>query len=233
MWLIELVAVSVHQLAALLFQLDASMHKGGPLDVERITQHVDPPLAPGLAVFPARPTLFSHHGYLHDDIYPDGVADVVGYWAEDRILGGVAVFDRPAEQRTPQQPPNAYFHACRDNVTFRYFQLRDDQQQALVNFFLAEDCRSAPCPLPVLGDAKNRVRVDPQEAILRRHIYRDVWDRKPPTAEAVKVQQGRPMDEVDYPEQRELLDAVNEALGVPPPPRPSDMQENDGDQARA
>jgi hypothetical protein len=28
------------------------------------------------------------------DQYPDGLADVAGYWAEDRIFGGVVLFDR-------------------------------------------------------------------------------------------------------------------------------------------
>jgi hypothetical protein len=26
--------------------------------------------------------------------YPEGIADMVGYWAKDRILGGVVLFDR-------------------------------------------------------------------------------------------------------------------------------------------
>src|SRR5690606_28522624 len=106
-------------------------------------------------------------------VYPESVADVVGYWAEDRILGGVAVFDRPAEERTPQQPPNVYLNACRDRVTYRYFQLRDEQQQAMVDFLLAEDTTGnrAQSPLPIIGDLSNRVRVDAHRAIMHRRIY--------------------------------------------------------------
>src|SRR6266566_4761851 len=80
---------------------------------------------------PARPTLFNHPFYLDVDIYPEGIADVVGYWAEDRIMGGVIIFDRRGEAKaheTQTPPPNVYFHASRLKVTWRPYQLRDEQQ---------------------------------------------------------------------------------------------------------
>lgn len=113
------------------------MHKG---DVESIDQWDEKPA--GLIQIgelpPPRPTLFNHFGYLDHDIYPNGVADMVGYWAENRILGGVTVFDRLAKERAPQFPPNVYFFSCRQQATTRYYQLRDDQQQRLLNFLLAK-----------------------------------------------------------------------------------------------
>jgi hypothetical protein len=208
----------MHQLAALLFQLEIHMHKGGLRDIERVTQHEDPPIRPGFPRFPARVSLFSHHAYTDHEIFPEGVADVVGYWAEDRILGGVAVFDRPAEGNTPLQPPNVYFYSCRNRVTLRYYQLRDEQQQSMVDFFLAEDPHKATCPLPMLADANNRVRVDAHVAVLRRRIYRDVWERRPPTAENVRWCEGRPKDEIDHPENREILLNINRRLGASPLP---------------
>lgn len=222
--LIELVAVTMHQLGVLLFKLDACMHQGGRRDVERVTLYQEPPLEPGLFVPRPRVTLFSHHGYLAHDVYPEGIADIVGYWAEDRILGGVTVFDRPAEERTPQQPPNVYFNACRDDVTYRYFQLRDEQQQAVVDFFLADNASQTPYPLPIIGDRNNRVSVDSHIAILHRHIYRDIWERKPPGQEQVRAWERRPQNEFDYPEHRDLLDAVNRTLGLQPFPPESDGQ---------
>lgn len=30
--------------------------------------------------------------------YPNGLADVVGYWAEYRIFGGIVLFDRGANE---------------------------------------------------------------------------------------------------------------------------------------
>lgn len=100
MRLIEMVAVSVHQIAGALFNLLPKAHTQE--HIKLVTEWQKPsgwveyygrrrwkePL------FPPRPTHFFHCDYLDFDLYPDGLADVVGYWAEDRILGGVVVFDR-------------------------------------------------------------------------------------------------------------------------------------------
>lgn len=40
------------------------------------------------------PTLFMHGWYQAFEQYPHGVADMVGYWAEAQIFGGVVLFDR-------------------------------------------------------------------------------------------------------------------------------------------
>ena len=40
------------------------------------------------------PTVFFHGAYTAVDQYPKGVADMVGYWAESRLSGGVVLFDR-------------------------------------------------------------------------------------------------------------------------------------------
>jgi hypothetical protein len=215
--LIELVAVTMHELGALLFNLDICMHQGGRREVHRVTQYQEP-AEPGYAPDPAPATLFGHHGYVHHDVYPAGVADIVGYWAEDRILGGVAVFDRPAEERSPQEPPNVYLNGCRFKATYRYFQLLDEQQQFLVDFFLAEHVSRAYCPLPIMVSKSNRVRVDFHEAILHRFIHRDVWECKPPSPEFVAFWGRRPQGEFDYPEHRDLLESVNRILGLQPPP---------------
>ncbi|KAK4233930.1 hypothetical protein C8A03DRAFT_47626 [Achaetomium macrosporum] len=170
-------------------------------------------------VAPARPTLFSHHGYLEDDICPEGVADMVGYWAEDRILGAVTIFDRLAEERTPQHPPE-FLLPCGTQESDDPV-LSDTRRPIPIHagfFFLAEDCHVVSCPLPVLGDKDNRVRVDPIEAVLRRHIYRDVWDRRPPGREDISLFERRPQDEIDYPEHRFIIFEINRGLGIPLPP---------------
>ena len=153
-------------------------------------------------------------------MYPEGRADVVGYWAEDRILGGVAVYER-LQQAGSADPPNAYFHSCRDRMTDRVYQLRDEQQQALFGFLLAQTSSPppSPCPLPILGDKQNRVRVDAAAAIEHAHIYRDVWERKPITREELLFLLRRPMGKVDYPAARDFLFSVNEQAGIPLPPR--------------
>lgn len=40
------------------------------------------------------PCAFSNTEYQFDEQYPNGIADVAGYWAESKIFGGVVVFDR-------------------------------------------------------------------------------------------------------------------------------------------
>src|SRR5690349_9609305 len=104
--LIELVAVAMHGIGTVLFQLDFRLHRG---DVESVVKWNEKPPGATRADIPPRPILFSHHGYMAHDVYPDGLADMVGYWAEDRILGGVTVFDRQAEEQSPESPPNVYF----------------------------------------------------------------------------------------------------------------------------
>lgn len=72
------------------------------------------PLVEDLVDVAIRPTLFSHHAHLDADVYPEDVADVAGYCADDCILGGVAVFDRRREGLTTLQVPN---HSWRISIT--------------------------------------------------------------------------------------------------------------------
>ena len=153
------------------------------------------------------PTIFAHWGYKDHEIYPEAEADMVGYWAEDRILGGVPAFDRKAGG----EHANVYFHASRFNVTSRIFQLRDEQQDALTEFLLADTATPPPdpCPLPVLGDGKNYVRIDVHEALIQHRVYRDPWERKPWEMEEVRKFIRRPKPAIDYPGAYELRDYIN------------------------
>lgn len=40
------------------------------------------------------PTFLYHVDYMDHEQYPLGVADMVGYWAETEVFGGVVLFDR-------------------------------------------------------------------------------------------------------------------------------------------
>ncbi|KAI5460560.1 hypothetical protein BGZ63DRAFT_414748 [Mariannaea sp. PMI_226] len=213
--LVELVAVTLHQIGVLLFKLQFRLHQG---DIDRFTNWKMPP-AEDLVDVPPRPTLFNHHAYLDADVYPEGVADIVGYWAEDRVLGGVAVFDRQAEDPVNMHVPNIYFHSCRRRQTDRVYQLRDDQQEALFSFLLAETDSPppAPNPLPILSDAQNRTRVDAEYAITHHGIYRDIWERKPITKEERRAMERRPMSDLDYPELADEIFRINKQLGIPLP----------------
>jgi hypothetical protein len=72
-----MVAVAIHQIAVQLFKLDTSHHKN-----DGIASWEPPKDDTFWALFPqgAPPTFFRHEWYSDYDKYPDGVADVVGYF---------------------------------------------------------------------------------------------------------------------------------------------------------
>lgn len=74
-----------------MFQLDDGFHKHGVYEAWRDAS-IDPQSNPW-RVLPL-PSAFCHGSYIFHEQYPHGIADVVGYWAEARIFGGVVVFDR-------------------------------------------------------------------------------------------------------------------------------------------
>ncbi len=97
--LIELVARSIHQIAVFLFQREPKLHAGDIHSVVSWKAEEEWYMVNGkrrVYFTPAepRPTLFFHVDYMDYEQYPDGLADMAGYWAEDRIFGGVLVFDR-------------------------------------------------------------------------------------------------------------------------------------------
>lgn len=66
-----------------------------------------------------------------------------------------------------------------------------------------------PCPLPILGDDQNRIRIDVHEAIIYRRVYRDPWERKPWTRDEVFKFERRPKESIDYPGMQALADHIN------------------------
>ncbi|SPO03581.1 uncharacterized protein DNG_06264 [Cephalotrichum gorgonifer] len=173
--LVELTAVTVHQLAVSLFKSGPCRSKEGELGGWRMPQEVLDTYGDHL------PTAFVHMWYLDFDQYPEGVADAVGYWAESRIFGGVVLFDRRKIGPKGKGGPDAiYLHADRRDVMYRIYKLLDRQRQQLVQFLLAKGTPSQEeCPIPVLGDINNRQRVDPEEPLEETGIYRDLWERRP------------------------------------------------------
>ncbi|KAF5592795.1 hypothetical protein FPCIR_5478 [Fusarium pseudocircinatum] len=202
MRLVELVAVSLHQIAVWLHKLEPHLHQG---DIDAVT-YWEMPLSDTMARFSPGPTLFSHHDYLDDDIYPEGVADMVGYWAEDCILGGVTVFDRRPE--IPDDIPNIYFHPCRKSQTIRVYQLQDEQQQALFDFLLRRS-----------RDYYHRLC-----QFLATSRIADIWERRPLTIIEMRIFDRRPKDEPDYPEVGDMIRRINAQGGIPlPQPRPRSL----------
>ncbi len=191
--LIELVAVTVHRLAVLLFQRDYRLHDdvcktgGDPVYTVDLVTSWESDLQRQNPARQADPTLFSHPWYDARDRYPDKLADVVGYWAENTLLGGVVLFDRsePCGSSSDDGEPNVYLHSDHAKVTFRIWQLRDEQQQALVDFLVssspATTATDGPgthnaCPFPLLASDRNLKRFDPAAATVHK-VYRDLWER--------------------------------------------------------
>jgi hypothetical protein len=82
MRLLEMLAVACHDIAGQVYQnTQPGLRRG---------QHNEK----SLADLEKWPTDLMHDEYYYFQQYPKGVADVVGYWAEYHLFGGVVLFDR-------------------------------------------------------------------------------------------------------------------------------------------
>ncbi|KAF4342643.1 hypothetical protein FBEOM_3416 [Fusarium beomiforme] len=206
--LIEIVASSIHQIARILFQVNDSSHKDegiiewAPPKSDEIYWRCCPDGPP--------PTVFYHPWYMSYQKYPHGVADMVGYWAEARIIGGVVLFDR--RQVIPGfnvDPDAIYLHPNRANLAYRICKLLDDQKQNLLDFLTSSSL--PPNPLPILVNEYNEYRIDPEESTEDTGIYRDVWDRSelPPYATDERLRDV--WDRLNFPTRKDKGDASKRA----------------------
>lgn len=86
MHLVELVAVAIHRIAVMLYKRGNSLGDKG-LQGDRLCWNcVDE------ALFYSTPFVLLE--YADPAQYPEGVAELPGYWAEDQIFGGVVLFER-------------------------------------------------------------------------------------------------------------------------------------------
>jgi hypothetical protein len=115
--------------------------------------------------------MFTHGWYTDHQDYPNKVADMVGYWAENRIFGGVVLFNHNLDQTDA-----IYLHPNREFTTYRICRLLPEQQQALLQF--ACNTKPVPNPLPILVDKSNTERFDPEERLEDTGVYRDLWERR-------------------------------------------------------
>ncbi|KAK6840767.1 hypothetical protein PG995_015977 [Apiospora arundinis] len=198
--LLELVAVALHQVAVHLFQKGDRIHDQhhspeGDGSISSVTSW-EPSPKPYFR-YEVRPTLFAHPAFVTHEQYPNGIADMVGYWAEDRILGGVLLLDRNNnESADGMELPNVYFQSSRPARTHYIYQLTDDQQNSLLDYLLSTPSDKNPphCPLPLCYTEDNYVTVDPEFAIVDAKVYRDAWERPPPKL-ARQVLGGRDVDD--------------------------------------
>jgi hypothetical protein len=155
--------------------------------------------------------MFFHDWYLSHDRYPNGVADMVGYWAESRILGGVVLFDR--RQPIPESDVDqdaVYIHPDRENVTYRICRLTSDKMLQLLKFLTAEVPDHSP--LPILPDEKNDYRIDPEESPEETGIYRDIWDRSELREDAYDQRLRDVWNKLDYLTHSDKGNAADRAL---------------------
>jgi hypothetical protein len=185
--LIELVAVAVHKLAARLFMRRERIHDQQTEDLAYMVDQVtawEPSWSLPSHPKPL-PTLFAHLSYDALGQYPQGLADVVGYWAENRIFGGVVLFDRSEVWDDDVNPePNVYIHSDRKGAMVGVWQTRTAQQQALIDFLVSASAPADLYPLPLTASDFNTTRLDPAFATGNK-VYRDVWERAPPKKNGV------------------------------------------------
>ncbi|KAK3942779.1 hypothetical protein QBC46DRAFT_406084 [Diplogelasinospora grovesii] len=220
MRLIELAAVSIHQIAVQLYKSDTitnNLHKDDgiarwepPKEKDVLFWIYNPDGAP--------PTLFQHRQYREYDQYPDGVADGVGYWAESRIFGGVVLFNRREPGSADDvDPEGVYLHPERSMMTYRICKLLDGQKLELLQRLLSDsdaadpDTGIIPPLLPILVDQSNTQRVDPEDPAETHGIYRDLWELKPLGKGELDMRLKDCIDRIDFPTDRDLDQAQERA----------------------
>ncbi|KAG6032946.1 hypothetical protein E4U41_007061 [Claviceps citrina] len=231
--LLELLAEAVHSIAVSLFELKEKSHVG---DIQSVTSFREAPyrfqvMGKWIDVhnkLEPHHTLFTTQ-YNCLEQYPNGVADVAAYWAEDRIFGGVLLFDRGRSgeeasfmcavgwehsnliTNVSSQCNNVYLHSNRREWSMRVWSLLDTQFKHLMEF-LKGDSGSVASPFPLCADEDNAHRFDDWDAMMRHNIYRDRWERVVPEEknwDAVR------RNVFDYPELRDWFRVFN---GVPRQP---------------
>lgn len=223
--LIELLARSCHEIATRLFNLEDVIHKRDVYEAWR-DANVDLQTNPGGTCRP--PAVFFHPWYAAYKQYPAGIADVVGYWAEARIFGGVVVFDRgpsgvevssltlSVEDHATDamgltsftnaymlvglswQRREVYIHGGHHKAPLTLFPPTSQQLESLGQYLLQPG--GGPCPLPIHSSLLNGYRYHPHDAMSRYNIFRDRYERNEPQTRSDhrRFMDGRNWPEVQY-----------------------------------
>ncbi|KAJ3494589.1 hypothetical protein NLG97_g3981 [Lecanicillium saksenae] len=165
------------------------------------------------------PTWLYLQWYQNFEQYPQGYNDVVGYWAENYIIGGVLLFDRREESSTQDfemgglvDPDGVFLHAERIRSTYRICKLLEIQKKAYLDFLQASGDEAPDiCPLPLMSDKRSFDRVDPEDPILETGIYRDDWERLPVPYEEPDERLRDVMTMDDYPRYLDWFQAQKRA----------------------
>lgn len=117
-------AAGLHQIRLMLFQFGLCSHDPtttGGLGVDAVTSWERPPDQWARVV--RHPTLFTQPHFSSHQQHRDGIANIVGYWAQYRILGGVSLFDHSKKWGDESSEPNTYVQCNRARVTYHICQL--------------------------------------------------------------------------------------------------------------
>ncbi|KAK2809035.1 hypothetical protein FQN50_004088 [Emmonsiellopsis sp. PD_5] len=166
--LMELVAVACHNIAVELYiKADGGIRKPAPLPPKPRSHPLLQPPQPNI-------TELFHDAYEDYDQYPNGIADIVGYWAEYRLFGGVVLFDRG---ESGLECKSAFIHPIKGR---RIYQLSDLQLEAFSSFVGSKHSSGYMRSYSTRFQAEHYARrVDPVDS-MALGIYRDVYERKRP-----------------------------------------------------
>ncbi|KAI2429425.1 hypothetical protein LOZ19_006772 [Ophidiomyces ophidiicola] len=183
--LIELLAILCHGIGVQLYTMyDGGLRKPTPAELDQGVPAIV--LPPGVKLTPAEPPpVHLFHPYYQDwEQYPHKVADMVGYWVEYRLFGGVVLFQRGETGR-----------ACNDVFIhpvghYNIFQVSDAQVHQYIDCLLSnqratKDMASMAETLRFKAEKYAR-RIDPYEA-MSLQIYRNRYERKIPNVRPVRL----------------------------------------------
>lgn len=121
--LIEMVAVAIHQIAVYLYELDLDL--GGHKDLVTWVAPANDTVFYQFCPSGKLPSLFIHKQYRDLEQYPNGAANIVGYWAEAQILGGVVLFDRrKPRDREPYEDVCLFFISFLSSIPLFFFYVK-------------------------------------------------------------------------------------------------------------
>ncbi|KAG8158653.1 hypothetical protein KVR01_011775 [Diaporthe batatas] len=172
--LLELVVIACHDIAGFLYQMDDGAHKHAEFEtwhaekLESLTRTIENPTQ--LRIQRSKygpPTPFYRGGCWAWKRYPNGLADVAGYWAEYHIFGGTVLFDRG---ETEEECNGIYIYGTGD--VFTIAPPSEKQFNELLDFILSPNPDHGRCPLPIRITKGNKWRWHPYDGMVKYHIYK-------------------------------------------------------------
>ncbi|KAI1911771.1 ADP-ribose diphosphatase [Ophidiomyces ophidiicola] len=196
MHLLELVVIIIHEMAGNLFH---KFHPNGEPHTIDVNQK---------QFCPANSVSLSTMCYTVSGRYSRGVLDVVGYWAETHIFGGVVVFDRGPNEGT-RQCNAAYIHP---QYSSALFQLAKHQLDAFSRAGYPGNKEQSKLRLPFQCEPGAR-KIDGYTAFRDLNIYRDRYERR-----VDPIPRGGPcvIRLEDHPELQEFGKTAREMFESPP-----------------